>query len=185
MRAYLPSMVRICQLRGHIDVGGRAWMQAEKLLRSDAASGKDAAEASGSASTPVIGLRDIRKPLRRARGIEKAFRLRRASMMWWRSSALRDPANQPCCAAPICLRSPDDGEVSFAGEAITWRRSGAKRTPADPAQLRRIRTNLSMVFQQFNLWAHMTVLGECVRSAGDGAWAREGGCGGSGADAAR
>ena len=30
--------------------------------------------------------------------------------------------------------------------------------PADPKQVLRIRTNLSMVFQQFNLWAHMTIL---------------------------
>ncbi len=30
--------------------------------------------------------------------------------------------------------------------------------PADRAQVTRFRTNLSMVFQQFNLWAHMTIL---------------------------
>ncbi|MEO0379826.1 MAG: ATP-binding cassette domain-containing protein, partial [Pseudomonadota bacterium] len=29
---------------------------------------------------------------------------------------------------------------------------------ADPKQVLRIRTNLSMVFQQFNLWAHMSIL---------------------------
>ncbi|MDG1294666.1 MAG: ATP-binding cassette domain-containing protein, partial [Planktomarina sp.] len=28
----------------------------------------------------------------------------------------------------------------------------------DPTQVTRLRTNLSMVFQQFNLWAHMTIL---------------------------
>jgi polar amino acid transport system ATP-binding protein len=33
-----------------------------------------------------------------------------------------------------------------------------RRHPADHAQMIRIRTNLSMVFQQFNLWAHMTIL---------------------------
>ncbi len=32
------------------------------------------------------------------------------------------------------------------------------RRPADHAQVTRIRTNLSMVFQQFNLWAHMSIL---------------------------
>ena len=34
----------------------------------------------------------------------------------------------------------------------------ANRQPDDHAQMIRIRTNLSMVFQQFNLWAHMTIL---------------------------
>jgi polar amino acid transport system ATP-binding protein len=32
------------------------------------------------------------------------------------------------------------------------------RHPADRDQVTRIRTNLSMVFQQFNLWSHMTIL---------------------------
>ena len=32
------------------------------------------------------------------------------------------------------------------------------RVPADRAQVMRFRTNLSMVFQQFNLWSHMTIL---------------------------
>jgi polar amino acid transport system ATP-binding protein len=35
---------------------------------------------------------------------------------------------------------------------------GLSRHPADRAQVTRIRTNLSMVFQQFNLWAHLTIL---------------------------
>ena len=56
------------------------------------------------------------------------------------------------------LEIPQAGDIRFQGEAITWKGSGAGRTPADPKQVRRIRTNLSMVFQQFNLWAHLTVL---------------------------
>jgi polar amino acid transport system ATP-binding protein len=41
---------------------------------------------------------------------------------------------------------------------VRWRGEGPHRRPADAAQVTRIRTNLSMVFQQFNLWSHMTVL---------------------------
>jgi polar amino acid transport system ATP-binding protein len=41
---------------------------------------------------------------------------------------------------------------------VKWKGSGLGRHPADRAQLIRIRTNLSMVFQQFNLWAHMSIL---------------------------
>ncbi len=35
---------------------------------------------------------------------------------------------------------------------------GLNRHPSDKAQVIRIRTNLTMVFQQFNLWAHMSIL---------------------------
>ena len=37
-------------------------------------------------------------------------------------------------------------------------RAGGALQPADPKQVTRIRRKLAMVFQQFNLWAHMTVL---------------------------
>ena len=50
------------------------------------------------------------------------------------------------------------GEVRFKGEPVRWRGTGAGRRPSDAGQVTRIRTNLSMVFQQFNLWAHLTVL---------------------------
>jgi len=56
------------------------------------------------------------------------------------------------------LEDSQDGEIRFEGEPIVWRGSGGGRHPADRAQVTRIRTNLSMVFQQFNLWAHMTIL---------------------------
>jgi len=56
------------------------------------------------------------------------------------------------------LEDSQQGDVMFCGEPIAWKGKGAHRQPADRAQVIRIRTNLSMVFQQFNLWAHMTVL---------------------------
>jgi polar amino acid transport system ATP-binding protein len=56
------------------------------------------------------------------------------------------------------LEIPQQGDVVFQGEPVTWKGSGEGRKPADAAQVRRIRTNLSMVFQQFNLWSHLTVL---------------------------
>ncbi len=46
----------------------------------------------------------------------------------------------------------------FKGEPVLWKGEGHNRRPADPKQVLRIRTNLSMVFQQFNLWSHMTIL---------------------------
>ena len=56
------------------------------------------------------------------------------------------------------LEDSQQGEVRFEGEPVRWKGDGMARRPADPAQVTRIRTNLSMVFQQFNLWSHMSVL---------------------------
>jgi len=56
------------------------------------------------------------------------------------------------------LEDSQQGEILFSGEPVQWRGTGMARHPANRAQLIRIRTNLSMVFQQFNLWAHMTIL---------------------------
>ena len=56
------------------------------------------------------------------------------------------------------LEDSQQGELIFKGEPVLWKGAGHGRRPADPKQVLRIRTNLSMVFQQFNLWAHMTIL---------------------------
>jgi polar amino acid transport system ATP-binding protein len=56
------------------------------------------------------------------------------------------------------LEDSQQGDILFCGEPVTWKGRGLARHPGDHAQMIRIRTNLSMVFQQFNLWAHMTIL---------------------------
>lgn len=60
-----------------------------------------------------------------------------------------------CCNL---LEDSQQGEILFEGEAVKWAGEGLRRHPADRAQVTRFRTNLSMVFQQFNLWSHMTIL---------------------------
>jgi polar amino acid transport system ATP-binding protein len=60
-----------------------------------------------------------------------------------------------CCNL---LEDSQQGEILFKGEPVTWRGTGHNRRSADNTQILRIRTNLSMVFQQFNLWAHMSIL---------------------------
>ncbi len=60
-----------------------------------------------------------------------------------------------CCNL---LEDSQQGEILFDGEPVAWRGTGHYRQPADRNQVTRIRTNLSMVFQSFNLWSHMTVL---------------------------
>ncbi|ABA53096.1 ATP-binding cassette domain-containing protein [Burkholderia pseudomallei] len=57
------------------------------------------------------------------------------------------------------LEQPCSGAITLGGETIrvTRDRRGAPRI-GDPKQLQRMRVKLAMVFQHFNLWAHMTVL---------------------------
>jgi octopine/nopaline transport system ATP-binding protein len=57
------------------------------------------------------------------------------------------------------LETPDDGEVKLAGEAIEMKRGRDGRLqPGNRKQVDRIRSQLGMVFQSFNLWSHMTVM---------------------------
>jgi octopine/nopaline transport system ATP-binding protein len=57
------------------------------------------------------------------------------------------------------LEIPDSGMVTVAGETIAMRkRRDGKQEPADRKQVDRIRSELGMVFQNFNLWSHMTIL---------------------------
>lgn len=57
------------------------------------------------------------------------------------------------------LEIPTSGSIKIHGELIRMKKDGkGNPQPADPAQIRRIRTRLAMVFQSFNLWQHMTLL---------------------------
>ncbi len=57
------------------------------------------------------------------------------------------------------LEIPDRGRIVLDGEEIRVRIGRAGRlTGVDRKQIARLRSQLGMVFQSFNLWAHMTVL---------------------------
>ena len=57
------------------------------------------------------------------------------------------------------LETPTSGKVFVGGELIRMKKNRYGETiPEDIKQVERIRTRLGMVFQQFNLWSHMTVL---------------------------
>lgn len=56
------------------------------------------------------------------------------------------------------LEVPERGSVMIAGEEIRLVGNAHGRRPADEAQIRRIRSELGMVFQQFNLWSHLSIL---------------------------
>ena len=57
------------------------------------------------------------------------------------------------------LETPDSGRVVLEGEEVRVRSDSAGRpVGVDARQIARLRSRLGMVFQQFNLWSHMTVL---------------------------
>ncbi|WP_448954361.1 ABC transporter ATP-binding protein [Labrys neptuniae] len=57
------------------------------------------------------------------------------------------------------LETPDEGEIIVAGEKVAMRRSKRGHLEAtNGKQVDRIRSELGMVFQSFNLWSHMTIL---------------------------
>ena len=60
------------------------------------------------------------------------------------------------------LEVPEKGNIAISGEDITFKPKGNDRLPSNAAQVNRIRANLSMVFQQFNLWAHLTIMDNVV-----------------------
>jgi len=67
------------------------------------------------------------------------------------------------------LEEYDEGEVIIEGKLLGWvpdssgsgsgSGSGKKRKRAPQSQINQVRSNVGMVFQQFNLWPHMTAIG--------------------------
>ncbi len=63
------------------------------------------------------------------------------------------------------LEMPDAGEIIVAGEdvRIVSDKQG-KRQAGSMAQIQRVRSKLTMVFQNFNLWSHMTVMENLIEA---------------------
>ena len=63
------------------------------------------------------------------------------------------------------LEIPDSGEVIVNGELLKMKKNKkGKLSPVDHNQVDRIRSKLSMVFQDFNLWSHMTILQNVIEA---------------------
>jgi polar amino acid transport system ATP-binding protein len=61
------------------------------------------------------------------------------------------------------LETPTRGSITVHGETIEMKSDGqGGQKPANKAQIQRIRTRLAMVFQSFNLWPHLTLLGNVI-----------------------
>ncbi|TDV34409.1 amino acid ABC transporter ATP-binding protein (PAAT family) [Paraburkholderia caballeronis] len=60
-----------------------------------------------------------------------------------------------CLAA---LETYDHGEVRIEGQLLGYVERGGRRVRATAGEINRVRRNVGMVFQQFNLWPHMSAL---------------------------
>jgi polar amino acid transport system ATP-binding protein len=56
------------------------------------------------------------------------------------------------------LESYDRGDILIEGKLIGYRDAPGGRRPMAASELRRMRREIGMVFQHFNLWPHMTAL---------------------------
>src|SRR5471032_3441770 len=62
------------------------------------------------------------------------------------------------------LEEYDEGEIHIEGKLLGWvpgsqAQAGKGRKRAAQSQINQVRRNVGMVFQQFNLWPHMTAIG--------------------------
>ncbi|MCM2443258.1 amino acid ABC transporter ATP-binding protein [Agrobacterium vitis] len=58
------------------------------------------------------------------------------------------------------LEEASEGMITVSGEALGYfERPDGQRERLPAAQIRSVRSHIGMVFQQFNLWPHMTALG--------------------------
>ncbi|MBX8782580.1 ATP-binding cassette domain-containing protein [Pseudochrobactrum algeriensis] len=63
------------------------------------------------------------------------------------------------------LETPTSGTVTISGETIKMaQNSKGESYPTDKKQVSRIRSELGMVFQSFNLWSHKTILENVIEA---------------------
>jgi octopine/nopaline transport system ATP-binding protein len=62
------------------------------------------------------------------------------------------------------LEEPTSGEIYVDGEPMGFRLDPDGTRRPDTAHVARMRARLGMVFQQFNLWPHMTALGNVIEA---------------------
>jgi len=66
--------------------------------------------------------------------------------------------------ALMTLERIDDGVIHVDGEPLTHMRRGDSLVRADQRHLRRMRGSIGMVFQHFNLFPHMSAVGNCMEA---------------------
>lgn len=62
----------------------------------------------------------------------------------------------------MTLETIDGGVIYVDGEPLTHMERDGRLVPANSAHIRRMRSQIGMCFQHFNLFPHMTALGNCM-----------------------
>ncbi len=63
------------------------------------------------------------------------------------------------------LEQPNEGEIVFDGEPLALKRArDGSLAAADQAQITRLRATVGFVFQNFNLWPHMTIIENVIEA---------------------
>jgi octopine/nopaline transport system ATP-binding protein len=121
------------------------------------ASSPASASTPASAAVPAVSVRQLRKsfgPLEVLKGV--SLEAREGDVISVLGASGSGKSTMLRCIN--MLEVPDSGEIRIGGEEIRLRKGRHGMQPADRSQVDRIRTRVAMVFQNFNLWSHMTVL---------------------------
>ena len=115
-------------------------------------------------TAPVLQVRNLVKSFRNLRAVDNV-------------SITVDAGETVCIVGPSgsgkstllrcinLLEWPDSGEIYLRGERIGFRKDNRSReVRMNDSQMAHIRTRVGMVFQQFNLWPHLTALGNVTVS---------------------
>lgn len=123
----------------------------------EAAAETGPAPAASSGAAPLVDIVDLHKSfgaLEVLRGVSLAAREREVIALIGSSGS----GKSTLLRCINMLEIPDSGVIRIAGEEIALAGRSPHRRIADEHQIRRIRSELGMVFQSFNLWSHMSVL---------------------------
>jgi octopine/nopaline transport system ATP-binding protein len=115
------------------------------------------------ADAPAVSVRDLRKsfgPLEVIKGV--SLEAREGDVISILGASGSGKSTMLRCIN--MLEVPDSGEIRIGGEEIRLRKGRRGMEPADGRQVDRIRSQVAMVFQSFNLWSHMTILENVIEA---------------------
>lgn len=115
------------------------------------------------AEIPAVSLRDVRKQFRNLEVLKGiSFDAREGDVISILGSSGSGKSTMLRCIN--MLEVPTSGTVDICGETIETRVKNGVPKPANQRQVDRLRSEVAMVFQSFNLWSHMTILQNVIEA---------------------